>query len=266
MFGVIVAVVVSNTVAVLLHTEGVYESELEAQLQVSYLAQQPPRTLRRLTAAQLMSSPAVGLPAVVPVHVAQGVLRSTAHNGFPVYDARCLDPLTGRYRLDGFVMRSQVELLLQQGVHCDQHGRYLHQPPDVPAFEQRVAAVMANRLQHHPSGGPAYFKELAEAAAAAERRRSSSEEQGPAPHADSGGSVTLDEVASPFEIQVRLSARQPAAAVPVGVLPPRHLAPDVQDVPPYLNLDPFLNQAPVTVRLATPAMRVHAMFVSLSLR
>ncbi len=39
MFGVIVAVVFSNIVAVLLGTEGVYESELESQLQVNYLAQ-----------------------------------------------------------------------------------------------------------------------------------------------------------------------------------------------------------------------------------
>ncbi len=39
MFGVIVAVVVSNLVAVLVGTEGVYESELETQLQVNYLAQ-----------------------------------------------------------------------------------------------------------------------------------------------------------------------------------------------------------------------------------
>jgi chloride channel 7 len=193
-----------------------------------------------------------------------------------VYDARCQDPLTGRYRLDGFIMRSQVELLLQQGVHCDQHGRYLHQPPDVPAFEQRVAAVMANRLQHHPSGGPAYFKELAEAAAAAERRRSSSgeEQQGQAPCTSPGGLATLSEVASRFEIQVRLQGCWPLLRWMMLFLLRFHGGlgrslgswRSLQDVPPYLNLDPFLNQAPVTVRLATPAMRVHAMFVSLSLR
>jgi chloride channel 7 len=195
MFGVIVAVVVSNTVAVLLHTEGVYESELEAQLQVSYLAQQPPRTLRRLTAQQLMSSPVAGLPGVVPVHVAQSVLRSSAHNGFPVYDARCQDPLTGRYRLDGFIMRSQVELLLQQGVHCDQHGRYLHQPPDVPAFEQRVAAAMANRLQHHPSGRSSMLQQLAAAS-------SGQEAEALLASSSSSGLAALAKHPSPFDNQV----------------------------------------------------------------
>lgn len=39
MFGIIVAVVVSNLVAIVFGTQGVYESELEAQLQVNYLAQ-----------------------------------------------------------------------------------------------------------------------------------------------------------------------------------------------------------------------------------
>jgi hypothetical protein len=39
MFGVIVAVVTSNAVAVLLGTEGVYESELEMEVRVNYLAQ-----------------------------------------------------------------------------------------------------------------------------------------------------------------------------------------------------------------------------------
>ena len=38
MFGVIVAVVTSNAVAVLLGTEGVYESELELEVRVNYLA------------------------------------------------------------------------------------------------------------------------------------------------------------------------------------------------------------------------------------
>ena len=39
-----------------------------------------------------------------------------------------------------------------------------------------------------------------------------------------------------------------------------------QVVTPHLNLGPFITRAPITVRLGTPAIRVHAMFVSLSLR
>lgn len=39
-----------------------------------------------------------------------------------------------------------------------------------------------------------------------------------------------------------------------------------QEVEPHLNLAPFLNRAPATVRLETPATRVHSMMLSLSLR
>lgn len=234
MFGIIVAVVVSNLVAIVFGTQGVYESELEAQLQVNYLAQQPPRRLRRLTAEQVMSSPVDGLPCVVPAAAAQSLLRSSAHNGFPVYDPRHRDPQAGTFRLDGFIMRSQVELLLQQNVFCDQHGRYLHQPRSVEGFERQVAAAMAARLQHHPSGGPSLLRALAECAA------NGSSQPGLLTLAGgSAGSAALAEHPSPF---------------------------DNQAVTPHINLAPYLNRAPATVRLETPATRVHAMFVSLSLR
>lgn len=39
-----------------------------------------------------------------------------------------------------------------------------------------------------------------------------------------------------------------------------------QEVEPHLNLRPFLNRAPMAVRLDTPATRVHSMLLSLSLR
>jgi hypothetical protein len=52
------------------------------------------------------------------------------------------------------------------------------------------------------------------------------------------------------------------ACAPPPCLPPVCL----QAVVPHINLGPFLNRAPITVRLDTPAIRVHAMFVSLSLR
>jgi hypothetical protein len=47
---------------------------------------------------------------------------------------------------------------------------------------------------------------------------------------------------------------------------PPSCCPCAQAVAHHLNLQPYLNRAPATVRLDTPATRVHAMFVSLSLR
>lgn len=209
MFGVIVAVVTSNAVAVLLGTEGVYESELELEVRVNYLAQvgccsgraaqpapasnlnlttaclsrralemqlqllvcsgwllllpclppplqEPPHVLVPLVAEQLMSTPVVGLPMVVPVSLAESLLRYSQHHGFPVYDPLHREPASGACRLDGFVLRSQIELLLHHRAYCDKDGRYLHlgQPADVDGFEEALAGAMAARLRHHPSDGP----------------------------------------------------------------------------------------------------------------
>lgn len=231
MFGVIVAVVFSNIVAVLLGTEGVYESELESQLQVNYLAQQPPRKLRQYSAEQLMSCPVAGLPCVVPVSVVQRVLRSVQHNGFPVYEPGRIDVQAGTFRLDGFILRSQLQLLLDERVYCDQHGRYLDLPSSVEEYEQQLAAAMATRLRRHPSGSLTVLRDQAACATV-----SSSQ------HSANGSATTLAALSqhpSPF---------------------------DNQAIVPHINLGPYLNRAPATVRLETPATRVHAMFVSLSLR
>lgn len=50
LFGVIIAVVCSNWIAALVHTDGVYESELDNDTSVSFLRQEPPHGLRTLTA------------------------------------------------------------------------------------------------------------------------------------------------------------------------------------------------------------------------
>lgn len=65
---------------------------------------------------------------------------------------------TRTFRLEGLVMRSQIELLLREQAYCDAHGRYLRPPPtvggDVDAYEDALAAAMTHRLEHRPSGGP----------------------------------------------------------------------------------------------------------------
>lgn len=110
-------------------------------------------------------------------------------------------------------MRSQVELLLQQNVFCDQHGRYLHQPRSVEGFERQVAAAMAARLQHHPSGGPSLLRALAECAA------NGSSQPGLLTLAGgSAGSAALAEHPSPFDNQASLiwaaaHARPPALSL-----------------------------------------------------
>lgn len=98
-----------------------------------------------------MARPVVGMPLIVPVSVAQNLLDYSSHNAFPVYDPRHRDPQarvccsvwasrmltrlapirpcsanapptpinappsmqTATFRLEGLIMRSQLELLLR---------------------------------------------------------------------------------------------------------------------------------------------------------
>ncbi|PRW45494.1 family transporter: chloride ion channel [Chlorella sorokiniana] len=246
--GVIASVCASNAVAVLCGTEGVYESELEASLGLNYLSQAPPRALRPLVAEQLMSSPAQGLPCIVPVAAAEALLRRSRHNGFPVYDPAHVDTRAGSFRLDGFIMRSQVELLLQERVHCDRHGRYLQAPPqglDVLAWEDRLATAMAAQLQRYSNSSAGNLLRLASRGVA---------DPAAAEGGGGGGSGALRRTGS-------MGSSGSAALLA------DHPSPfDNQEVEPHLNLGPFLNRAPATVRLETPATRVHSMMLSLSLR
>ena len=115
--------------------------------------QDPPSALRHLTAINIMRSPVVGFDAIVSVAEVKEVLRRTSHNGFPVCTVRqgglavaggrgagrsrrdasmargrlwkprvvtaaaaaaaCRDPVSGRGRLDGFILRSQLLVLLR---------------------------------------------------------------------------------------------------------------------------------------------------------
>ncbi|KAL4447790.1 hypothetical protein ABPG75_005009 [Micractinium tetrahymenae] len=247
MLGVILAVITANACAVLLGTEGVYESELEAEIRLNYLPQDPPPKFAPLVAEQLMASPVEGLPRVVPVAQARELLRFSKHHGFPVFDPLHRDGRAGTFRADGFIVRSQLEMLLAAPqAYCDAHGRYLLAPPDVDAFEEELAAAMAYRLAHVASEG-----QLAALGS-------------PAGAANSGAAD-----ASPLR-QALLATRRSrhdgglgAAGARPAPAPP---SPFEQPVLPHLNLGPFMDTAPMAVRLDTPAPRVHSLFVSLSLR
>ncbi|KAL4442514.1 hypothetical protein ABPG77_005098 [Micractinium sp. CCAP 211/92] len=245
MLGVILAVITANACAVLLGTEGVYESELEAEIRLNYLAQDPSPRLARLVAEQLMASPVEGLPRVVPVAVARDLLRASRHHGFPVFDPAHGSGEAGKFRADGFIMRSQLEMLLAApDAYCDAHGRYLHAPPDIDAFEEGLAAAMAYRLAHASSEG-----QLAGLGSPA----------GAAAAAGAAGSASS-------ALRQPLLAGQRSRRRGLGHVAPAPPSPFEQPVTLHLNLGPFMDTAPMSVRLDTPATRVHALFVSLSLR
>jgi chloride channel 7 len=191
LFGVILAVIVSNWVAHHVHPDGLYEAELESQDgSVFYLRQEAPHALRSKTAEDICASPVVGLGPVERVSTVLQVLRDTTHSGFPVLASSpkggyasqrasldgggrggqrgsfegCAsregpqDSLNGggrsSGRLQGFVLRSQLLVLLRHGAFCDEQGRYACAlaRQNAAAFEEALAYEMQAAAQSSAYG------------------------------------------------------------------------------------------------------------------
>ncbi|KFM27830.1 H(+)/Cl(-) exchange transporter 7 [Auxenochlorella protothecoides] len=327
MFGIIVAVVISNAISQLLNRDGLYEGDLERDGTVFYLRHEPPHPLRYKTAADVMASPVLGFNAVESVARVLQVLQRTTHSGFAVYDdSSGRDPMLGSGRLAGLITRTQLMVLLRYRVYCDAAGRYLDPVPDPVLLEEWLAAEMAARQAARRSsnslvqGGrrsapqyadrlPSMLMEEADAAAllaalesqgvseapseaedGVEAHRGSG--RGPARGAtagDSGGAgrelLGGDGGAAAREAPAGAGApgfpRLPTAGLPdqkeweyAPSRPGLRPSPSTVEVlaradPPqgaFLNLDPFMACAPLTVRTATPANEVHQLFLALSLR
>lgn len=104
-------------------------------------------------------------------------------------------------------MRSQVELLLRERVHCDRHGRYLQPPPqglDVSQWEDRLAGAMAAQLQRHSNCSSGSLLRLASRGVAdAEAEGGGGGELGrPGSLDGSGSAALLADNPSPFDNQV----------------------------------------------------------------
>ena len=133
LFGIILAVVVANWVAHLIHHDGVYESELEKVGKSVYMLQSdPPSSLQTETTENIMATGVIGFKSIEPVSNILAVLRDTQHNGFPVW-AREVDleanghvvangEMTDK-RLEGIILRSQLLVLLQRRHFVDSEGR-----------------------------------------------------------------------------------------------------------------------------------------------
>ena len=123
LFEIILAVVVSNWVAHVLHSEGVYESDLERDGTVAYLRAEPPNKLKYLTAGDIMSPDVMGFQEIASVQQVLRVIRDSTHNGFPVFCSE--EPGLPGGRLSGTVLRTQLIVLLRRHVFCSASGRPL---------------------------------------------------------------------------------------------------------------------------------------------
>lgn len=124
-FTIIIAIVVSDWVASQVHHHGIYEGDLDRDMRLAFLQTEPPSPYSNITARDIMSKKVLGLRPLEKVSRILEVLRSSSHNGFPVFECvKSLDgdePVVRRGALQGLILRSQLLVLLKhkQFVHKD---------------------------------------------------------------------------------------------------------------------------------------------------
>lgn len=273
--GILAAAIISNFIAHWVHPDGVYEGELEADGRVFFLRQEPPGNLRWKTAETLMASPAVGMKAIEPVSKVVDMLSSTGHNGFPVYGEAVVNDDEdwhangpsgqGNVRnvLLGFVLRSQLLVLLREGAFCDNQGNYLRAMEDQDAYEAALDRKM------HTATCPGGDTEL--------DTSQSDPLIEPAENDVEGGQAMASEASVQTVRKLRdmnplldslLEHSENADGHPPGemgtTLGFATNALGSEDI--YLNVNPFMDRGMLSARPCTPAAIVHQMFVGLSLR
>lgn len=285
--GILAATIISNFIAHWLHPDGVYESELERDGRVFFLRQEPPGALRWRTAENIMASPVMGLRRVEEVSRVVQVLKSTLHNGFPVYPSAALPGSSPDEQLEGFILRTQLLVLLQERAFCDAQGQYLVPPGNFEEYEAYLDGLMhAAESSCDGLGGAAEMALAVDPLGQTDSGELGEQEVNAAmiptletletlrtlPSlvaclADDTIDRALQSVVDGNTIQGLLTP--PAAPNSGNVTPrsrlsgasPRSAAPIL-----YVNLSPFMDRGMVTVRTNTPATSLHKMFVALSLR
>lgn len=279
--GILAAVIISNFIAHYFHKDGIYESELERDGRVFFLRQEAPGALRHKISGDIMATSIVGLRRIEDVSKIIEILKSSAHNGFPVHPCSSLgagapeDPSIA-LRLDGFVLRSQLLVLLQERAFCDAQGNYLKPPPENVAMEEyenhleglmNVAIASSDGVvdasEHGVDPlGPSQDTQteigvahtMLQTIQTLDTLRSLPTLAGVLPEEDGSG----DPSTPPF---LRRGTDTDGTSIPVIVPRTPRQSSDL-----YLNLSRFMNRGMLSVRPETPARVVHQMFIGLSLR
>jgi chloride channel 7 len=308
--GILAATIISNFIAYWLHPDGIYESELERDGRVFFLRQEPPGVLRWRTAEGIMAAPVLGVKRIEEVSKIVELLTSTTHNGFPVHpvvengvsgqEENLGSESPSSSRLDGFILRTQLLVLLQERAFCDMNGNYLLPPEDINHFESTLDSLMhATECSCDGLGGAAELALAVDPLGPAENQKES-EMGGTAAGVSAAMIPTLEtletlrslpslaECLQEDNVAAMLNAGSfsninrghgPSAAATAAAAaavessgsetvsrvsydaPPRSAAPTL-----YLNLTPFMDRGMFSVRPDTPATNLHKMFVALSLR
>lgn len=242
---IIMAVVVSNWVAHHIHQHGAYEADLEQSGNVHFLQSEPPRELAVLTAFDIMSPKVVGFEEVVPVREVLNVLRSTRHNGFPVFKSANFNPNDSGGQMVGFILRHQLLLLLEQHafVKADLSSKKDSGNWSSPFFGNinmkqlkfLEDAMRAYHFCHHP------------------HRRDLTSRPEAIDELDLGSILGLDtSIESTCGVTEESGSKSHTTEISIETL--------------LLDLRPFMNRAPLTVRGECSAQRVYVIFRTLGLR
>lgn len=219
--GIILSVVVANWVAHHIHHDGVYESELERIGNVYMLRDEPPHTLHTQTAESIMATGVYGFKDIESVAKIMEALRTTTHNGFPVYGtdaggAAGSETVEEGGRLEGLILRSQMLVLLQRRHFTDENG--------VPIAREACDKIEVELETEMRTFYRRYFTHNRYVAATA---------------------APLD--ALQLEITNANGERIDLSQL-------------------YLDLRPYMNRSPFTIRKDCSASRTHQAFVQLGLR
>lgn len=255
--GILIAVLVSNFIAHWVHPDGVYESELERDGRVFFLRQEPPSALRGQIAEDIMAAPVVGLRRIEDVSRVIDVLCSTAHNGFPVHPTSALgagapENPARTMQLEGFILRSQLLVLLQERAFCDERGQYIDPHASPAAFEAKLDALM-----HAAAASSDGIVDATELGVDPLGTIGSGSEDG----MTQAFIQTMETLETLRDMPTFAQLLHDDAGDGSQRLSPVSNVPDL-----YINLTPFMEKGMLAVRPDTPAMSVHQIFVAMSLR
>ena len=251
LFHIIIAVAVSNWICHLIHSEGVYENDLERDGNIAFLRGDPPKALGKQTATDIMSPGVVGFQEIAPVAKILRVLKECTHNGFPVYCSPGQGPAG---RLAGTIQRTQLLVLLYNSAFCDTTGKPLNQGPQAHIDKEEFEELMQHEMNtfHQQQGiwnrhiwstetleessiiHEAILKSISETMVEYDNTPDR-----PAGMQRSGSEDDL--------LQEMAAIREKLASL-------------------YIDLRPYMNIAPMTVRRFCNGGRVHQIFTSLGMR
>jgi len=227
-FQVILAVVMSNWVAHNIHSEGVYESDLEKNGSVSFLRSEPSKVLHVMTAEQIMSQTVATVHEVESVDRLLHLLKYTRHNGFPVVSK-------DGERLEGLILRSQIIVMLHRRAFCDRNGKLLGVEEETTELQSALDHEMQTFHQRQGLW---------------QRHAWSAKE--------SLQKLQIEgEIMHGINESLRSLAMYPEIASQTGEPPGARL---------FLNFGPYMNQTPLSVRRECSAARAHTLFTAMGLR